>query len=276
MEERLRILKMVEEGKITAEEAARLLEALKGRNVEAELGNLGTFITKIVSRELKRIPEILEDSIRMGFHFEGEFEKREKDVELLKIKNFSGDVSIKGWEEEELVVKGTGVFSARREDKKLIIKQMTGDTFIKSPKNLRIEVENFSGEVEIENFEGNIRVKNMAGDLNVERVKGEVGAELMAGDARMKEFEGKITLRLRAGDAEIQAIQLEGSIKADAGDVVLSVSPDASCIIEPLVEEGDIETEFEMKNEKIIIGEGKRSLKVFAKKGNIIIKRRQE
>ncbi|HDL59939.1 MAG TPA: hypothetical protein ENH14_00625, partial [candidate division WOR-3 bacterium] len=79
MEERLKILKMLEEGKITAEEAYKLLEALetKERKTEREkkeeesfnLGEIFKMVGETVKASLSGIPEIIKTSIEAGFSF---------------------------------------------------------------------------------------------------------------------------------------------------------------------------------------------------------------
>lgn len=240
MEERIRILRMLEEGKITAEEAVRLLEAIKKKDVEVELEGLGGFITKIIARELRRIPKIVDESLKVSFSFPKEYERIEKGVNLLEVENLSGDVLLKNWDKaNEVMIKSDGFSTVKRENEKLSIKQLSCDTEIYVSKGIKVEIQNVSGDVIVEDFEGKINVTSTSGDVIIER--------------------GSV----------------EGSIKASSGDVIIKVSEDASYQIETVVEMGSVESDFLEKDGKIVIGKGENKLKIFAECGDIVIKKEE-
>jgi gas vesicle protein len=67
MEERKRILKMLEEGKITAEEAAKLLEAIKeppyiGKSVNEILTHVTEVLKEVSSTVRDSVKNIIEDT----------------------------------------------------------------------------------------------------------------------------------------------------------------------------------------------------------------------
>lgn len=81
-EERLRILKMVEEGKITAEEAAKLLKAISApRRAAAQSSNarwLRIRVTNVETGKAKALVQIpfslVEAGLKIGAHFAPEIE----------------------------------------------------------------------------------------------------------------------------------------------------------------------------------------------------------
>ena len=170
MEERLRILKMLEEGKITAEEAYKLLEALEAKKGETEkekkeeesfnLGDTFKMVGETVKASLSGIPEIIKTSIEAGFSFRNapvvtideSYTVKPEDIISLTISG--AEVEIKEGTVESLKIKGKGVYNFKRKDSEAEVSFSAGEGTIWVPTlrntNLKAIGSEIKGEISSE------------------------------------------------------------------------------------------------------------------------------
>ncbi|MBA7617830.1 hypothetical protein ES703_25148 [subsurface metagenome] len=130
MEERERILKLLEEGKINADEAAKLLNALgetyRWAPRHGPGPDLGKRIARKVELSLKGLPEMIERNIwfaTKGAEKELKFDPRER----FTVKAVAGDVRITGDDEQSIRIKLQGGHKVNETENELLIKTMSGD-----------------------------------------------------------------------------------------------------------------------------------------------------
>ena len=103
-DERARILKLLEDGKITADQAARLIEALKPRSFEPgfipPIPPLPPLSRRRNLKELERIPDIVAHAVasamKTGIESGDEGRQVFPDKAALSVKGVSGDVEVRG------------------------------------------------------------------------------------------------------------------------------------------------------------------------------------
>ena len=210
MDERMRILKLLEEGKITPEEAAKLLEALKEEKMKEEepSGNVFKMVGNVVSETLGMIPHIIESAFQtagMGFKagvVESEFDASEIDKLILKFAG--GDVNIKGVESNTIKIKGRGIAKTTKSERTLISKCAGGDIELEVPYKIRLDLSFVGGDIEGTDLGGNIKIRSSGGDVKLSLNEiGDVDIELKGGDAVVKVPDHSFTFEIKADYGEI-------------------------------------------------------------------------
>lgn len=314
MEERERILKLLEEGKITADQAAKLLEALGetyrwGPKGHAGFGpDFGERIARKVELKLKDLPELISTSISgMGF-ITGEGE--EKDLlfnpkDNIVIKAVSGDVTIKGDEDANIRIKVEGGHRVNETEKELTIKTMSGDMFVQVPATQKMILKAASGDVKVERIadislrsaSGEIDISNItertaaslgSGDIRLEYIKGAMAISLGSGDLDAENISASLTISMGSGDINLDLEECKGGrIELGSGDLDLSLPEDAD--VEITIHKNkdsdidsdfdliktDYEPAFDMEEYKITVGKPKTKLYIKAREGDIAIHKRR-
>ncbi|MEO0123592.1 MAG: DUF4097 family beta strand repeat-containing protein [candidate division WOR-3 bacterium] len=224
----MKILKLLEEGKITAEEAARLLEAVrdseskKKRNFFWE--GMGSF------------SDIMSDM--MGAIFSTSFKNHSTSEKIeipgkkkLEFKGISGDLEIKGNDINNFIIEKDGIVRIYEENDVLLIKTISGDIKIDAPRNINVEIKGVSGDLIVENINGRIEILSVSGNI--------VG----------KGLSGRFVGEFVSGDVELEYQNVDGIvIKARSGDVVLKISDKTEAEIEISSMNGDIHCDFPLKD----------------------------
>jgi len=212
MDERMRILKLLEEGKITADEAVRLLEALKeGKREGEEVGpSLFRMVGSVISDTMRTVPKILMTAFGSGWRGgKGPFLRTfdTAGIESISMKFTCGDIILEGKQEEKVEIRGdTGSISFERDDKELSIEGWGGDFSVSYPREKRIVLKLFAGDVRIKGIASKTRMDLSAGDVDMdfEEVR-EAKVSIMGGDLSLtfpKRSKFRILMRGEFGDVE--------------------------------------------------------------------------
>ncbi len=272
-EEKQKILKMLEEGKITSEEAVRLIEALTDENLGVE--NIINSISKIVKKELKKVSEVIDKSfdVKEGFRQKTKREYTFKGISSLNIDILSGDTSITGTEKENIIVNTGG--NVIQKEETLFINSLNKDIDCLSPKNINIRLKELSGDSMIENIYGDILIQNHSGDCTLKNIEGNINIKATAGDIQIEHIMANISIDVVGGDVYIEHSEnLDGNINAVSGDIVLSKIKNVTIHAETRYGEIKIANKHEKmkRKNKHTIGDGPYILYVKTKSGDIIIK----
>lgn len=227
LNERLRILKLLEEGTITAEEAARLLEALSGSDSRRKSH------AKIWS-SLEGIPDIIAGAIGTSMKFadtEGPLCYGRK--KRLEFKGISGDLSIVGKDDgDEISIQKDGFIKVREEDETLGLKALSGDIKITTPRAIDLSIKGISGDIRLDSLQGNITLESVAGDIT--------------GTGLMGNFKGDIV----SGDVALTYLTLEVlHIRSRSSNIVIWLDEATEAVIDIRNDRGTISCEFELLDE---------------------------
>ncbi len=215
---RLRILKMLEEGKISAEEAARLLESLehagppKHEHVHhrarhrvhehwtEEPSGLSGFmrgIGSMVSELIRAVPDVVESSVKTRWATMKQTIPTDR-VRRVLVKVMGGDLDIHIRPIQEIQVSGSGMHSVvKRMGEELVIKDMGGDLSLTLPPDKPLALKIMGGDVEIFDLQQKGEWTIMGGDATA-HVK-----ELH--DLRVKVAGGDLTLLIpREAEFEVE------------------------------------------------------------------------
>ncbi len=194
--ETLKVLEMLEEGKISTDEAERLIKALtssrSGRKVKREaresVENISRTIAGVMDHVKEHIARAVPDDIDAYVNFGKEFGKESKfDGTYPAKKSVSlsvgrGDVSLSRSDDDKVHVKSSRskALAIRSKDDKLTIKIGRGDTELKAPDDLNFSIKIGNGDLNVEdgkadNFEAKIGMGDIIGKIAAENANFAVG-----------------------------------------------------------------------------------------------------
>ena len=221
MNERLQILKLLEEGKINAEEAERLLEAVSKSGTQEK----GTR-HKIWS-SLEGLPKVISAALGNSFSesAEEEFHKYPRKKKI-KFKGISGNLEINGTDTDRIDIQKDGFAKIKELDDSIAVKALSGNVKINAPKATDLAIAGISGDIEISNIIGSFEIESVSGDITGKNLSGSLSGEIVSGDMdmdfakvekiRIKSKSGNVTLRLdKKVEAEIKIETTDGNVKCD-------------------------------------------------------------
>jgi DUF4097 and DUF4098 domain-containing protein YvlB len=259
LNERLRILKLLEEGKINAEEAARLLEALsesqarhkKHHRMWAPFEHISEHIATIINGSVEHMasPEVL----------------RFKDKHELEIKAISGDLVINGTNHNEILVNKQGFGRIKGKNDKVEIKAISGDVHIHAPRYIKLMIKGVSGAVTISEIENNIILKTVSGNITGKNLKGSFTGNIIAGDISLDYVE--------VNNLDIHSL---------SGDVTIYLNDQTDARVHIETEEGTISSNLPLKDEqksefslKGTMNTGKNTINIRCDYGDTVLKKRE-
>ncbi len=283
--ERDRILKLLEDGKITADQAARLIEAMGSEKTDTEFcrpphAPFGSRHIRFRSgmRDLDRIPDVVATAVasamKSGFE---PGEERSTDFpgkRYLLVKSVSGDLDVTGGEAGRIGLSYSGgMVKVRSSGEQVVVRTMAGDVSATVPTDGRLELEVVSGDVSINEAGARIEVKTVSGDVDITKTAGDTQVRTVSGDVSLHRVTGSLGIETRSGDVELDAAgPVSGSLATTSGDITVELRADADVLMELSCEEdGDIDVDAELPHEvleqregymKVKFGAGSHTLKV--------------
>ncbi len=220
MNERMQILKLLEEGKINASEASRLLEALAQSETAHKKHHR-------MWAAFEHIPENIATIINGSLHhmaFPENLSFNAKDH--LLIKGISGDMMIQGIDQNKILVNKQGFGRVKEKENGIEIKAISGDISVQMPKQTQLIIKGVSGSISISDVENEIILKTVSGNVTGSNLKGSFSGDIISGDLALDYIDiEKLNIRSRSGnitlylddqiDAHIDIETEEGSIHCD-------------------------------------------------------------
>jgi DUF4097 and DUF4098 domain-containing protein YvlB len=294
-DERSRILKLLEDGKISADQATRLIEALGSERPEQEYGPhmRGPFGPQRHFRmrgpkDLDRIPDIVATAVasamKNGFE---PGEERSTDFpgkRHLLVKSVSGDLDVTRGDEERIGLSYSGgMVKVRTSGDQVVVRTMAGDVSATIPADGGLELEVVSGDVSISEAGSRIEVKTVSGDVGITKTAGDAQVKTVSGDVNLDHVTGSFGIETRSGDVDLSASgPVSGSVSTWSGDVTVALPKEADLVLELSVEDdGDIDVDDDLPHEvleehdgymKVKFGAGSRVLKVNTHSADIEIR----
>jgi DUF4097 and DUF4098 domain-containing protein YvlB len=261
MEDELkRILRLLEEGKIKADEAEKLIEALEERKESKRRDkfgfiNIGEIVTDALTSAFSIIPGVIANSMKGIKHVDEEYEWTEDKPLFIEIT--AGDLDVDVWEEEKIRIKGEGVFVL--EDN--LIKFSAGNFNLNLPKL------------------NTVKMKVSVGDVKGKLVAKESEIFIKMGDVNLYIESEKVRAEVNMGDLDIVFVKApsQGELTCTTGDIsiVLPSDFDGKLIVKVAMGEVSVDKKPDMimKGDTYIYGSGEKSeIFVNCSMGNISIK----
>ena len=264
MNEQMRILNLLEHGKINSDEAARLLEALsqpqiRGKKVKASIWSA-----------LENIPEVIATAISDSCKVSGKSFEIEETLQFpaknkIEFKGISGDLILLGKDSDTIEIEKDGFVKVKEKGDVLEIKALSGDMKITAPHYTDFVIKGVSGDMDISHLTGTIDIQSVSNDITGKGLSGKFFGDFVSGDIDL-EYE------------KVEAIE----IKSKTSDIILRLDKKTEAELDIGTKKGTIDCDFELKNEekeglklKGIINKTKAKIVISSEYGDIQIKKRR-
>ena len=160
------------------------------------------------------------------------------------VKNISGDITVKGWSKDQVLVKARKIAQRKKDlDKvtidisktdgtvRIITNYHDGGWFGSSnvsvyfelfvPEKASVEVETVSGNADAREIGGYLGITSVSGDLEVVSAGNGVRARSVSGDLRIVSAGDRVRARSVSGEITLQTITGETDLKTVSGDITI-------------------------------------------------------
>lgn len=277
-DEVMKILKLLENGKVSAEEAERLISAVSGQSKKS-----GFYVPppqkppkmpKEFVRKIEIIPDQIGQAISAAFGSMGSNAGRKSfpDAKEFAIKVVSGNLElIEGT--DEIVFDGAAwPMKSAMENDRLVINSINTNATLEIPKGIVGIASAVSADIRASNIDSNIQIEQVSGDIQIENCKGEWKVVTVSGDVDIDGFSGKLHCRSRNGDIELN-IDGPGEYTVDTitGDIEVSYPDGFAIEMNANSREGEVKIP-ESKTSTELSQKGKIKLLLKSVNGDINIK----
>lgn len=161
----------------------------------------------------------------------------------IEIENIDGDLSLVGWEGDDILIKADDEVVRFKQDGELVRLSCNDDLSLRLPKGASISIKKITGDASIRGVIGgvelgeissdlsirdvnNIAIENVHGDLSLRGAKGNVSAKQIHGDASIRDVAGNVSLDSVVDDVALRDVKGNVSVNV-AEDIVLYLNPQA-------------------------------------------------
>ena len=159
----------------------------------------------------------------------------------IRVDIVDGDLSVVGWEGEDLLVKADDEGLRLEQNAEEILLSCHDDVSLRVPKGASLNVNTVHGDAALRGVLGNIELNEVNGDLSI-REAGPVSINSIGSDFSLKSAKGNLYLKSAGGDVSIRDV--EGSVTIDSaaddlalrgarGDIDVNVGEDVVVYLEP-------------------------------------------
>ena len=168
--------------------------------------------------------------------------KREYEISkggnLILETEIGGDIYVKGWEEDKVIVKAEVIdvdddayelyFDQSSSRLKIEVdkkrnwrKRDSGkiDFFIKVPAEFNIEIETTGGPVTIEDIKGDVGGQTAGGSLEFSGIEGNINFQTMGGSIEAKRINGQLNLKTMGGSVTVLDSKVDGKVSTMGGSI---------------------------------------------------------
>jgi hypothetical protein len=157
------------------------------------------------------------------------------------IESIAGDLSLVGWDSEEILLKGEDQEMQVEQDGALVKVSCAGDLALRVPRGASASIHRVDGDASIRGIHGAIEFERAGGELSLRDVgaaaigtvhadltlrgaRGDVSVRKAQGEASIREVEGNLALDSVTDDLALREVR--GNVRANVGeDVVLYLVP---------------------------------------------------
>lgn len=225
-----------------------------------------------------------------------------KENALVRIKNSSGDIRVRGTDANRIVVRG--IKEGRDRDRLEVIDKSGDDRIdlgvryncrncqasvrfeVEVPRGVRLrfdEISTASGDVSIENVTGDVETETASGDVRVADVTGKIEASSASGDVEVENVAGEVSAETASGNVDVRIKELTGNgdlkFSTASGNVSVAVPGNTNADVEMQTMSGSVKNDFGLQVERPQygpgasiegrIGSGGRNLKLSTASGNV-------
>ena len=137
---------------------------------------------------------------------------------LLRVKDKSGNMSIKGMDSDISVTDGSGDIKIYDIAGNVKLKDGSGKTAINTIGG-DLDIRDGSGDIKIDGVSGSVSVDDGSGDIRIASVEGNLDVDDSSGDVEVYTVSGEVTMRDSSGDIMVDTADAFSLISDGSGDV---------------------------------------------------------
>jgi hypothetical protein len=159
----------------------------------------------------------------------------------IKIDSIDGDLSVVGWEGEDILIKTDEDELTLQQDGDAVSFSCTDDVSLRVPRDASLLIQRIGGDMALRGVLGNVEIKEIDSDLSMREVgsvtidtidadfslrgaKGNLYVKSVGGDVSVRDVEGSVTFESVADDMALRGAR--GNVKINVGeDVVVYLEP---------------------------------------------------
>lgn len=136
------------------------------------------------------------------------------------LENISGDLSLVGWEGEDILLKGDEDELTYEQDGDKVTISSEDDLSIRVPKNASVSIQRVEGDASIRGVMGGIELKEIVGDLSIRDVDS-VSIDTIQSDFSLRGAKGNLSIKSAHSDVSIRDVDGNVSLDSVADDLAL-------------------------------------------------------
>ncbi len=157
------------------------------------------------------------------------------------IETIGGDLSLVGWDGQDVLVKGDDDSIRVRQDGEEIKISCEDDLSIRAPKGASVFIVKIDGDASIRNILGSIELKEISGDLSIrdvnsvaiDTVQSDFSLRGAKGDLFIKEANSDVSIREIAGNVTLESVGNDLALRDVRGNVTANVGNDIVFYLNP-------------------------------------------
>lgn len=158
----------------------------------------------------------------------------------ITIETAGGDLSIVGWEGEDLLIKSDEECRIGQDGERVVL-SCPDDLALRVPHGASLQIQTVGGDLALRGVSGDVKLQTVGGDvsirdannvsigtvtsdLSLRGARGDVSIGTVSSDASLREVQGNVSIESVGDDLVVRDVR--GSLKANVGeDVVISLAP---------------------------------------------------
>lgn len=136
------------------------------------------------------------------------------------LENIGGDLSLVGWEGEDILLKGDEEEIRYKQDDGMVTISSEDDLSIRVPKNASVSIQHVEGDASIRGVMGGIELKEIVGDLSIRDVES-VAIDTIRSDFSLRGAKGNLSIKSAHSDVSIRDVDGNVSLDSVADDLAL-------------------------------------------------------
>ena len=242
-DEIMRILKLLEDGKINAEEAERLIGAMDEKKPRGFYVPVPPKMSKEFLDKMENIPEQIGRAVSTAFGAVGPSEGKRtfRGAKNIQLKVVSGDIEIVP-SEGDIAIDGSAWPMKTAVDGDLLVANLVNaDMIAQIPDGAQAKISVVSADLRAERINGEMQIEAVSGDIELRQCKGSWSIRSVSGDVDLQEMVGRIEVATKSGDIDVDIS--EGSsyvLETTNGNIEVTIPEGSKVIINAASEKGEV------------------------------------
>jgi DUF4097 and DUF4098 domain-containing protein YvlB len=183
---------------------------------------------------------------------------------VISISNTRGDVTVTGWDQANVAIKGELDDLAEElvfvvEDKNVTIDVIMprqnvnrgngSDLDIKVPQGSRVRFSGVSTDIRVENISGGMKIESVSGDIKARQIMPQLMLNAVSGNIEVEQVGGRLSASTISGDLQVKANATDVKVDTVSGDLTVMLEAFDSLAARTISGEMDISGELNSAGE---------------------------